>query len=138
MKKVLFIFLILLNFASLKGKAQVTLETQLRNFPITKYLNKPIDTLIANLPPGYDTSFIIGGNGNINRGASLHISYPPNCFFWVDIYIATPRFINPFKNTQTSSKVAWPLALLKKESVSSVTIYALHSDYEIINEADIY
>jgi hypothetical protein len=126
----------LVFFALHQAKAQTTLETQLRNFAITKYLNKPIDTLLTNLPLGYDTSFIVGSNGNINRAASLQINYPPNCQFWIDIFITTPQFVKPYKNTKIRSEIAWPLSLLRKEKVGSVTIYS--GAYEIINEADIY
>ncbi len=136
MKKIIYLFGILLIFVSLRLKAQTTLETQLRNFPITKYLNKPIDTLLTNLPLGYDTSFIVGSNGNINRAASLQINYPPNCQFWIDIFITTPQFVKPYKNTKIRPEIAWPLSLLRKEKVGSVTIYT--GAYEIINEADIY
>ena len=44
--------------------------------------------------------------------------------------------VNPFKKTRTSPEIAWPIALLRKEKVGSVTIYT--GAYEIINEADIY
>ena len=131
-----FYFFMVCFLACFYTHAQATLETQLRNFPITKYLNKPIDTLIANLPAGYDTSFIVGSNGNINRAASLQINYNPDCKFWIDIFITTPQFVNPFKKTRTSPEIAWPIALLRKEKVGSVTIYT--GAYEIINEADIY
>ena len=112
------------------------METQLRNFPISSYLNKPIDTLIAHLPVGYDTAFIIGSSGNINRGASLQINYPPNNQFWVIVNITDVQFISINKNTNTAPDEAWPLNLLRKEKVGSVRIYT--GSYQIINEDDIY
>jgi hypothetical protein len=136
MKKTIYLFGILLIFVSVRLVAQTTLETQLRNFPITKYLNKPIDTLIANLPAGYDTAFEIGSTSSINKGASLQINYP-NCQYWVYINITDAKYITVNKNTRNISYAqAWPLSLLRKEKVGSVTIYT--GAYEIINEADIY
>ncbi len=126
--------LLIISFPAVK--AQLTLEEQLRNFPITDYLNKPIDTLIAHLPPGYDTAFYIGGTGNINRGASLEISYPPDNAYWVHVNITDAQYIAVNKNTFTRPEIAWPLSLLRKEKVGSIIIG--RGGYEIINEGDIY
>jgi len=136
MKKRLSILIVLFALISNESIAQSSLETQLRNFPIADYLNKPIDTLIAHLPPGYDTAFIISGTGNINRGASLQINYPPNNQFWVDIHITDAQYITINKQFETPPATAWPLALLRKEKVGSVRIYT--GAYEIVNEDDIY
>ncbi len=136
MKKIIFVFLILLSFTCLNVQAQTTLETQLRNFPIAKYLNKPIDTLIANLPTGYDTAFVISDNGNLYRGATLWINYPNNQFS-VDVSITKAQYITVHrKSLKIPPKVAWPLYLLRKERIGSVTIYKF--PLIIINEADIY
>ncbi|MBK8710447.1 MAG: hypothetical protein IPL97_00970, partial [Niastella sp.] len=67
MKKLLSILIVLFALAFNEASAQSSLDSQLRNFPIADYLNNPIDTLIAHLPAGYDTSFDIGSSGNINR-----------------------------------------------------------------------
>lgn len=83
MKKLLFIFLL---FVTTSAAAQSGLELQLRNFPIAAYLNKPIDTLIANLPAGYDTAFKISSAGCLNSGASLQINYP-KYQFWIVVEI---------------------------------------------------
>ncbi len=137
MKKILFILTVLFALAYNDASAQTSLETHLRNFPIADYLNKPIDTLIAHLPVGYDTNYIIGPTGNINRGASLQINYPPNNQFWVYINITDAQYITLQRDARyTRPEDAWPLALLRKEKVGSVTIYT--GAYEIINEADIY
>ncbi|MBK8712850.1 MAG: hypothetical protein IPL97_13445 [Niastella sp.] len=136
MKKLSSILVVLFALAFNESRAQSSLDSQLRNFPIADYLNKPIDTLIAHLPAGYDTSFDIGSSGNINRGASLQINYPPNNQFWIDIFITDAQYITINKSLNTRPEDAWPLALLRKEKVGSITIYT--GAYEIINEADIY
>ena len=118
-------------------QAQANLETQLRNFPINNYLRKPIDTLLAYLPAGYDTTFEICPTGNINRGAALQINYQPNYKFKVYINITDAQYISVQRDFRfTRSEVAWPIALLRKEKIGSVTIYKF--PLEIINEADIY
>ncbi len=119
-----------------QSDAQTTLENQLRNFPIESYLNKPIDSLIVNLPSGYDTSFVIGSNGNINRGASLQINYPPNNQFWIDIFITDAQFITIQKDLNVQPEVAWPLHLLRKEKIGSITLFS--NAYQIIKHVDIY
>ncbi len=68
MRLLLAIFILLLSHHL---KAQSQLETQLRNLSLESYLNKPIDTLLAHISGGYDTTFTIGPAGNINRGASF-------------------------------------------------------------------
>ena len=133
----LIVLSILTITASTAQKADsLKLDSLLRNFPIENYLKKPIDTLIAHLPPGFDTSFVIGSNGNINRGASLQINYPPNNAYWIDIFITDAKFITVNKEFKTTPEVAWPLKLLRKEKIGSITIYT--GAYEIIKEADIY
>lgn len=135
MKKAILIFIFLAAINTKSANAQ-TLDSLLRNFPIADYLNKPIDSLIAHLPAGFDTAFIIGSNGNTNRGASLQINYPPNNAYWIDIFITDAQFITINKQLSTRPEVAWPLSLLRKEKIGCVTIYT--GAYEIINEDDIY
>ncbi len=129
----LLILFFALKFDTIKRQ---TLDSLLRHFPISSYLNKPIDTLIANLPVGYDTAFEISGNGNINRGASLQINYPPDHSFWIHIFITDAQYITINKDSETQSEIAWPLNLLRKEKIGSITIYT--GGYEIINEGNIY
>lgn len=90
-------------------KAQTQLEIQLRNLPLDSYLNKPIDTLLANIPSGDDTTFIMGPAGNINRGASFQINYPPNNQFWIYVNITDARYITLNRDARnTASEIAWP------------------------------
>lgn len=135
MKKIILIFFVLL-FIKLNSASAQTLDSLLRHFPIANYLQKPIDTLIAHLPPGYDTAFVIGSNGNINRGASLQINYSPNNAYWIQIFITNAQYITINKPITTRPEVAWPLNLLRKEKIGSITIYT--GAYEIISEGDIY
>ena len=137
MKMLILSAVILFTLFFKSTKAQSTLETKLRNFPISSYLNKPIDTLLAHLPTGFDTAYEVGPTCNINKGATLQVNYSPNYRFWVIINITDAQYITVNKNTRNIPyKVAWPLALLRKEKVGSITIYT--GDYNIINEADIY
>ena len=137
MKQIFPLLLIcVLIFTYSPAGAQDSLETQLRNFPVAQYLNRPIDTLIAHLPLGFDTVFVVGSNGNINRGASLQINYPPNNQFWIDVFITDAQYITINKQLTTSPELAWPINLLRKEKIGCIRIYT--GAYEIINEADSY
>ena len=129
-------FLLFFIFIAKSSTIAQNLDSLLRNFPISNYLNKPIDSLIAHLPGGFDTTFIVGSNGNINRGASLQINYPPNNAYWIHVFITDAHYITIQKNLTTDPKTAWPVNLLRKEKIGSITIYT--SGYKIINEADIY
>lgn len=128
-------FIIILFFAT-NARAQSALEVQLRGFPIVNFLNKPVDTLIAHLPAGFDTTYIVGDAGNTNRGASLQINYPPNYQFWVHVFITDPQFITVNKSATTTAAAAWPVSLLRKEKIGRITIYT--GAYQIINHGDIY
>lgn len=130
------IILIFLSFIStLNCFAQNQLESDLQNLPLANYLNKPIDSLIAHLPTGYDTLFVVGSAGNINKGASIQINYA-NYQFWLDIFITSPQFITVQRDARYSSvDTAWPLQLLRKEKVGRVTIFK--GDYLVINDASV-
>jgi hypothetical protein len=119
-----------------KCHAQQALCDKLQNLPIASYLNKPMDTILAHLPQGYDTAFDIGPTCNINKGAMLQVYYPNQ--FLVDIFITDAHFINIHQVISATNPphVAWPLALLRKEKVGSVIIY--DTALNIIKEADIY
>ena len=140
MKKKIFIICIsfFINFyvSSAQKLDSLMLDSLLRNFPLINFINKPIDTLLAHLPAGFDTTFIIGSNGNTNRGASLQINYPPNNAYWIDIFITNAQYITVNKQLSTPPEVAWPLNLLRKEKIGLIRVYT--GAYEIINEKDIY
>lgn len=136
MKAMPYLLVIFLSILCFKVKAQQSLDSQLRNFPFENFLNKPIDSLIANIPLGYDTAFAIGGTGNTNRGASLQINYSPNNEYWIYINITDSRFITINKNLDTKPEVAWPLSLLRKEKIGSIVVG--RGGYEIIKDIDIY
>jgi hypothetical protein len=137
MKKVLFIFALIIPTVFCKAQSQPNLYQQLQNFPLQNYLNKPIDTLLAHLPAGYDTAFVIGSAGSLNVGATLQVNYMPNYQFWVYISITDAQYITVRRNFMVYKPAeAWPLALLRKEKIGSVTVYT--GGYEIINKASIY
>ena len=136
MKKVTIILIVLMSSIQFEAKSQTSLLSQLQNFPLANYLNKPIDTLLANLPAGYDTAFFITSGGHIQFGASLQVNYMPNFKFWVYIEITNPQYITVKRTSAIPAEVAWPLHLLRKEKVGRVTIFRL--DYQVINEASIW
>jgi hypothetical protein len=130
------ITLITVLFISTKFCYSQSLLSKLQNFPLANYLNKPIDSLLANLPAGYDTTFYIGSSSSVYIGATLQVNYMPNFKFWVYIKITDPQFITVHKNNLTTSdEVAWPLHLLRKEKIGSITIF--RGAYQVLNEASL-
>jgi hypothetical protein len=136
MKKISIILTLLFCSIQFVAKSQTSLRVQLQNFPLTNYLNKPIDSLLANLPAGYDTAFFITCAGHIQKGASLQVNYMPDFKFWVYIEITNPQYITVKRTTAIPAEVAWPLHLLRKEKIGRVTIFT--EDYRVVNEACIY
>jgi hypothetical protein len=123
MKKT-FLIIIIFTATLFRTATAQTLSTQLHNFPVADYLNKPIDTLIAHLPAGYDTAFIILSGKTLNHGASLEINYPPNDQFWLEIDIADAQYITVQKDfTQGRPEVLWPFSLLRKEKIGRIRIH---------------
>jgi hypothetical protein len=133
MKKI--VILLTLFFGTKFCNAQTSLLSQLQKFPLVSYLNKPIDSLLVHLPAGFDTAFFISGSGNINIGATLQVNYMPNFKFWIDISITDPQFITIKRNLNTPSEIAWPLHLLRKEKIGSITIF--RGAYQVLNEASL-
>jgi hypothetical protein len=140
MKKISLIILTLQIVKIASAQIQSSIEMNLRNFPIANYLNKPIDTLLTHLPPGYDTAFIIGPASTINKGATLQIDYSnyPGYPFAMHIYIYDAQFITVNRDFRLMplAKDAWPLALLRKEKIACIKIYTVN--YETLNEGCIY
>ncbi|MBX2889019.1 MAG: hypothetical protein KF829_10275 [Ferruginibacter sp.] len=132
MKRILFLITL---FATLQNAKAQTLEQQLQNFPLTDYFNRPIDTLIAHLPAGYDSAFIILPGKYVYLGARLQINY--GTAYWVDIGIINPQYITLFRDSLSiPCDVAWPLSLLRKEKVGRISIYK--DDWTIIKEGNIF
>ena len=137
MKKLLLVFTLTIVSFFFKAQSQPTLYTLLQNFPLQDYLNKPIDTLLAHLPAGYDTAFYIGSAGSVNMGATLQVNYMPNYQFWIDISITDAQYITVRKNFMLGRpEVLWPLYLLRKEKVGSITIF--YGAYQILKEVSIF
>jgi hypothetical protein len=129
------ITLIVLIF-NLASYGQSNLENQIQNFNYSYFLNKPIDSLLANLPLGYDTAFAIGGSQTVDRGASLEIYYPTINGFTLTITITAPEHIDPSKSQSVPANIAWPLNLLRKEKIGSILL--MKSGYIKIVDIDIY
>jgi hypothetical protein len=135
MKKIFFLITILTVIGFSSAMAQTAFETQLTNFTIGAYLNKPIDTLIAHLPSDNGKVLTILSASNIAKGASLQIDYSDSQY-WVEIDIVNPQYITVDRDIHVKAEVAWPFSLLRKEKVGSVSIHS--GTGQIINHADIY
>ena len=131
MKLRLFTLLFLIIFFLFKVKAQESLENKLLQLNLNALINKPIDSLLTKLPFPADTTLYIGAGSSIFFGASLSVSYLNNQY---TVYII-PRdiqYITLSNPNRLPNYQAWPLHLLRKEKLGSVTIY---KDADILKEA---
>lgn len=120
------------------SKAQSGLNDSLLLINLSYYINKPIDSLIANLPPSYD-SLIVGPDETMFNGAKLVINYsnhtPRQALgFIITVWPNTHNYINRKNSQNLPFAEAWPITLLRKENVGQVEI--IGPSGTIINSTD--
>ena len=108
---------LLCSILCLNTNAQ-TLKDSLLNINLDYYLNKPIDSLLAVLPPSYD-SIYTGAGSSFFVGATVIVSYED---FTVKIFPSTHSYFNPLNHPYQPANIAWPLHLVRKELMFSVVI----------------
>jgi hypothetical protein len=133
--KILLLFI--LSIMVYNSEAQSGLNDSLVSINLSYYLNKPIDSLIKNLPPSHD-SLIVGPDETMFNGARLIINYNnreqgQTLGYIITIWPNTRNFINRKNPQNLPFAEAWPLELLKKESIGQVEIIGPSGN--IINSA---
>lgn len=122
-----------INFFPKVLHAQANLHDSLVNINLANYVGKPIDSILANLPASYD-SLKIGPALTVTQGAKIVLIYNlvnSQHSFIVTISPCTNNFITKLNSQNLPFSQAWPLYLLKKETLGSVEIMA--PDGSIIN-----
>ncbi len=132
---ILLFALITINFAT---NAQSSLNDSLASINLPYYINKSIGSLIANLPPSYD-SLKVGPDETMFYGARLIVNYssrvPGQALgFIVTIWPNTHNYINRKNPQNLPFAEAWPIALLRKENIGQVEIIGCAGN--IINSTD--
>jgi hypothetical protein len=100
--------------------AQTSIQSQLTNLNLAALLNKPIDSLIAVIPAGY-TEIMVTSGCNAFLAGGIVITYPNN--FCIDISAKDFQFVTRHNVNHLQPAIAWPVNLMRKEKIGSVTIY---------------
>lgn len=127
--KLTILFILLLISIIDNANAQRSLEKSLSTFDLNSWLGKPMDSLIAVLPAGY-TEMIVTSGGNIFQAGGVIIVYSKKIS--VDISIASFDFVTRNNVNRTAPAIAWPLELMRKETVGRIIIY---NNWEVLNSA---
>lgn len=115
MKKQLFSLLInfaLFNHSGFSQTSDSTLN-QLLSINKLRFINKPLDSIIAILPSGYTTLKIFGIR---NTARKLNVVYPNQV--WIELHVRQFNFMNPVDTSRT-----WDISLMRKEDLYNISIY---------------
>lgn len=81
----------------------------------TDYINKPLDSIIAHLPPGY-IRIKVHASTHYYTVRCLNILYPNEV--WIDLHVREFTHINPRNDNRD-----WNISLLRKEKLYKTVIY---------------
>jgi hypothetical protein len=131
------LLLFILSIMVYTSEAQSGLNDSLVSINLSHYINKPIDSLIVNLPRSHD-SLIVGPDETMFNGARLIINYSSRVQgqtlgYIITIWPNTRNFITRKNPQNLPFAEAWPLELLKKENIGQVEIIGPSGN--IINSA---
>lgn len=115
MKKYLLITLILLFSFTQKTLAQTTdsLVNKILAIDESQYVNKPLDSIIAVLPPGYIRLKIYSLGHNTAR--CLNVLYPNRV--WVDLHVREYTNMNPVDPNRV-----WNITLMRREKLYKMVV----------------
>jgi hypothetical protein len=85
----------------------------------SQFINKPLDSIIALLPPGYTRIKIYSG-GHQYTARCLNISYPNKV--GIDLHVREFTNMNPLDTNRV-----WNISLMRKEKLFRTVIYK-HND----------
>jgi hypothetical protein len=100
--------------------SDTTVLPQILSLPLSTYIGKPVDSLIAHLPAGYINTKITGWR-SIRLAEILHIVYPNNVV--VEIHVKNFQYMNPHWVNTGNPTQNWSVALFRKETISFAIIF---------------
>ncbi len=106
---VFFVQLLLSNI-----RAQNPLVDSLMSIDETKYIGKPLDTLIAKLPKGYISLSVRGLF--LLKARYITVTYPND--IWIELHVREFTHMNPI-----DSNGVWDINLMRKERLYGISIY---------------
>ncbi|MBL7729615.1 MAG: hypothetical protein JNM88_00440 [Chitinophagaceae bacterium] len=117
MRKYVLFFALIFSLLSERAFSQTSDSTVNALLAIDEgqFINKPLDSIIALLPPGYiDIRIIHGGHRYTAR--KLKFLYPNRV--WIDLHVREFNFMNPLDTSQV-----WNITLMRKEKLYKTVIY---------------
>ncbi len=115
MKKYLILLIILTSLFGKQATGQASDSTVNALLAIneSQFVNKPLDSIIAALPPGYIQMKIVG----IRKTARhLRVMYPNRV--WIDLHVRQFNYMNPVDASEI-----WNVTLMRKENLNHRVIY---------------
>jgi hypothetical protein len=97
-----------------------TLIIQLSALDLLQYQGKPVDSLLAHLPPGY-TTMKIGGWRSQRLAEVLYVIYPNG--IEVGIHVRQFKYMDPHLVDSSNPKQKWDITLFKKEAIFYTIIF---------------
>jgi hypothetical protein len=115
-----FYWLALFIITSNRTVAQAILQDTLLSINYGSFINKPIDSLLAKLPP--TTEYKIRPDNTMFNGAHLIVSYRRQGLYLITLMPGDRNFINKKNPANLPWHEAWPLHLLRKERLAAIEI----------------
>jgi hypothetical protein len=108
-------------FAIVESEAQPSDSTlnALLAIEESQFINKPLDSIINVIPPGYNQIKVISG-GHLYTARKLRIRYPDQVY--IELHVRDFNYMNPVDTNRI-----WDIALMKKEKLYRTVIYK-HND----------
>lgn len=127
MKKILlFAIIFFIQLLPGKAKAQNLLVDSLMEIDETKYIGKPLDSIILKLPQSYMMQQVYG-LFNL-KARLLRIVYANDV--WIDLHVREFTHMNPI-----DSNGVWDMNLMRKEKLYGVAIY---NDINCLKNCDMH
>ncbi len=116
------ILLLAIGLASNSAKSQTTDSTlnQLLSINKANYLNMPLDSILAVIPPGYVSMKIYGIR---NTARFLSVKYANQV--WIELHVRHFSFMN-----QVDPNRIWNISQMRQEDLHSVSVYKGVNCYE--------
>lgn len=123
MKKYIFLISILtISFINkINGQTPDSTVNSLLAMNESQYINKPLDSIITNLPAGYDQIKILSG-GHLYTARKIRIRYPNEVY--IELHVRQYTHMNP-----VDSNRIWDIALMRQENLYKTVIYKNNTCY---------
>ncbi len=119
MKRVVLVVLVVTGSLVVLAQTPDSIANKLIAMDETAFIGKPLDSIIAYLPAGYDQLKIISG-GHQYTARYLRLRYPGKVY--IELHVREFQFMNPVDRNRV-----WNINLMRKEKLFKTVIYK-HTD----------